>query len=445
MEKPWKIESIYELQYFNCPVCVFKDQSKQGLINHAYENHPDCINYLEKITDDSLSDVLLPWMFHFPDEVLLKIFGYLNSEDIVKKISKVSQRFEILSKDQSLLKKMVFWNQDCKDESMLDALKRSKNLNQLSFAACEEPNSTILLKIAFNHCPKITAINVDFGVIYGTSFLSYIIKHGKNIESLTINRSLIIIPKCIYPEPFEKLKNLRKLCFRAFHIPRRQKHLRCLLKVLAYSCENLEELTIHGWEIQIEYLLTFLANSKCTLKNLSVWSVSGNGTGNFRIFHDLLGKCKNMESLEIRSDFMYQLENIATFISAISNMKNLTRLQVRQSYPLKKAVSTNDIIALFNGDHFENLKVLDLDLDISDESIKHNGFEVIEAIDKGCPNLEDLKLNFPEIEFVNRRIVYCDVCERCHLKNRIYFENISRKCPYIDYFTDSYNLNTLFG
>ena len=61
MENPWNIESIYELQYFNCPVCIFKDHSKQELIYHAFENHPDCINYLEKITDNSLKDVSLPW------------------------------------------------------------------------------------------------------------------------------------------------------------------------------------------------------------------------------------------------------------------------------------------------------------------------------------------------------------------------------------------------
>ena len=42
-ENPWNIQSIYELQYFNCPTCVFKNQSKQTFINHAYEYHPDAI------------------------------------------------------------------------------------------------------------------------------------------------------------------------------------------------------------------------------------------------------------------------------------------------------------------------------------------------------------------------------------------------------------------
>ena len=61
MENPWNIQSIYELQYFNCPSCSFKDHSKQELISHAYELHPDCVNYLIKIKDDSLKEVMCPW------------------------------------------------------------------------------------------------------------------------------------------------------------------------------------------------------------------------------------------------------------------------------------------------------------------------------------------------------------------------------------------------
>ena len=60
MENPWSIHSIYELQYFICPSCSFKDHSKQEFINHAYEFHPDFVNYL-KIHDNSLSDIECPW------------------------------------------------------------------------------------------------------------------------------------------------------------------------------------------------------------------------------------------------------------------------------------------------------------------------------------------------------------------------------------------------
>ena len=60
MENPWSIHSIYELQYFICPSCSFKDHSKQEFINHAYEFHPDFVNNLN-IHDDSLNDIVCPW------------------------------------------------------------------------------------------------------------------------------------------------------------------------------------------------------------------------------------------------------------------------------------------------------------------------------------------------------------------------------------------------
>ena len=61
MDNPWNIQSIYELQYFNCPSCIFKNSSKQEFIDHACEIHPESIDYLSKIFDDSLSDVSCPW------------------------------------------------------------------------------------------------------------------------------------------------------------------------------------------------------------------------------------------------------------------------------------------------------------------------------------------------------------------------------------------------
>ena len=60
MENPWNIQSIYELQFFNCPSCIFKNHFKQELINHAYEFHPDSIEFLMNINDESLNDIVFP-------------------------------------------------------------------------------------------------------------------------------------------------------------------------------------------------------------------------------------------------------------------------------------------------------------------------------------------------------------------------------------------------
>ena len=63
MENPWNVESIYELQFFNCPSCIYKNYSKQEIINHAFEFHSESVEYLKKIKDKSLDDIALPWEF----------------------------------------------------------------------------------------------------------------------------------------------------------------------------------------------------------------------------------------------------------------------------------------------------------------------------------------------------------------------------------------------
>ena len=60
MENPWNIQSIYEFQFFICPSCIFKNHSKQEFINHAYEYHPESIEYFKNINDESLNDIVFP-------------------------------------------------------------------------------------------------------------------------------------------------------------------------------------------------------------------------------------------------------------------------------------------------------------------------------------------------------------------------------------------------
>ena len=60
MLNPWHLQSIYDLQFFVCPSCVYKNHSKQEFINHAYEMHPKSLDYLHNIQDDSLKDIIFP-------------------------------------------------------------------------------------------------------------------------------------------------------------------------------------------------------------------------------------------------------------------------------------------------------------------------------------------------------------------------------------------------
>ena len=61
MMNPWDIKSLYDIQFFVCPSCIFKDSSKQNIIYHAYKFHPESTNYLDNINDDSLTGMIIPW------------------------------------------------------------------------------------------------------------------------------------------------------------------------------------------------------------------------------------------------------------------------------------------------------------------------------------------------------------------------------------------------
>ena len=64
LENSWDvIESIYEFQFFNCPSCSYKNDSKQDFVNHSFKNHPESVQSLKRISDGCLNDILLPWEY----------------------------------------------------------------------------------------------------------------------------------------------------------------------------------------------------------------------------------------------------------------------------------------------------------------------------------------------------------------------------------------------
>ena len=50
-ENIWNIKSLYDLQYFNCPSCPYKNSLKQDFVNHAYVFHPESNKYLRNIPE----------------------------------------------------------------------------------------------------------------------------------------------------------------------------------------------------------------------------------------------------------------------------------------------------------------------------------------------------------------------------------------------------------
>ena len=66
VENPWDVESFYEFRYYNCPSCSNRYTFLQDFVNHAYDAHPESINYLRKISDESVYDRFVPpWTYEF--------------------------------------------------------------------------------------------------------------------------------------------------------------------------------------------------------------------------------------------------------------------------------------------------------------------------------------------------------------------------------------------
>ena len=55
----WYVESLFDFQYFVCPSCDFKHNSKQEFVTHALETHSESFlkNCIPNVRDESLNDV----------------------------------------------------------------------------------------------------------------------------------------------------------------------------------------------------------------------------------------------------------------------------------------------------------------------------------------------------------------------------------------------------
>ena len=54
-------KSLFDFQYFVCPLCPFKWRSKQGFIDHVWQKHPVLVEKMKNLQDDSMDGVILPW------------------------------------------------------------------------------------------------------------------------------------------------------------------------------------------------------------------------------------------------------------------------------------------------------------------------------------------------------------------------------------------------
>ena len=160
-ENPWAIQSIYELQFFICPSCEFKDFSKQEFINHAHLSHFEAVSHLMNIKDGSLDDITCPWNHQYQFTELCKTEP--NKNDIVLVESKLEffdenqehneNFFDVHHEEEWMDSNETESNNDCIDEKnskhdsslfedLKTKLKPMVKLEKISYQTC-------------NHCDKL--------------------------------------------------------------------------------------------------------------------------------------------------------------------------------------------------------------------------------------------------------------------------------------------------
>ena len=133
MENPWNIQSLYEYQYFNCPVCTYKNHSKQKFVIHTYEFHPESTEFFMNINDESLLDIVLPW-----DETKVNIKEEMTDKDLMTSVpvhnvnDKKIQNFQRIVNE--IHRKNILKSQDCSNQIIPNWLQSPQQSMQNIFA-----------------------------------------------------------------------------------------------------------------------------------------------------------------------------------------------------------------------------------------------------------------------------------------------------------------------
>ena len=136
-EDPWNIQSLYDLQFFNCPSCEFKIHSGQDFIDHAYNSHKECMEFLRNIEDDSLDGLICPW---------ISIEEVFKAEDFFDESDKLTN----LDDDQSQSGDMKDSKIHCKPCDLyfgsLSSLKKHQDFTHISISIPEKSDKNEVMQ-----------------------------------------------------------------------------------------------------------------------------------------------------------------------------------------------------------------------------------------------------------------------------------------------------------
>ena len=92
-------KSLFDFQYFVCPLCPFKWHSKQGFVDHAWQKHPVLVEKMKSLQDNSMDEVVVPWKKNQMNSNLTEKNKIQEEEKIIFE-SKEASSFNILMNEE---------------------------------------------------------------------------------------------------------------------------------------------------------------------------------------------------------------------------------------------------------------------------------------------------------------------------------------------------------
>ena len=316
-------------------------------------------------------------IMNFSDEVIVNIFRYLPTYDILRKIPVVCQRFYRLSKDSTIIKELYVCGKFLNlinDGTFLEVLRRSREITALNvekFAQnrTDKNQTKTLLYNAFNFCPKLIDISIENeNYSIDENFMKEIAIACPRLQSLKLSKVTIEPRACAQIVQMRNLQHLKISC-RNFTSEN--------LITLSQNCKNLQYFDAsENWFTQAS-VTTLITERKLSLKGLYV-NLLYNITDSW---FQKLSLCENLEELGIFGDGDHFCQKIK--ISEISKLKQLKILRLDDVFIGQTAKDLNAI--------FKNLKKLEK---LTLRNFKNHGSWSVEQMFRGrnLTNLLELRL-----------------------------------------------------
>ena len=389
-------------------------------------------------------------ILELPQEILLHIFGYLSSHDILRRVAAVCKNFKLLTQDQLLIKDIYIKGNEYPDGSLNGihkVLQMSKNLTKLVISCT---HCFIPLKFALQNCPNLNHLTLDRISVYSEfsaniynridtlsdNLMEDLVKYGQGITYLSI-----------MPQDFEsqwfglsqvaQLKNLKTLLVNGCKHSEIS-HLRkpeawtnfsaTDLQSIANNCKYLEHLDLGeiGYAGSTEAFIELLKKRRNTLKSIAL-SITNDQFELCNRWYQILALCTGLEELSLH---FFHDEMSYTSIEAISRLANLQVLK----FNVRK-ISINKSIELFSDGKLKNLK--DLQLKYGNGINKR----LLITISKECPNLQYLDINdeknilvtvLHNFRNLKKLRVKISNAQTCGSNNDDFFKKIAKNCKQLE-------------